>query len=494
MADEHAEGASEPLTRPHLTKQTLASRDGRNTAASPNTPISLDMHSASSRLSSFGDGSGSSSSKVPMTFAVIQSHFINVLLQQYFSFSNAMSTSSFSGPQSPDAELETSTKPAQSPRFAYFQFSKPDNDSHTPASLLSRELSEPPQISASPPSGTSESEDYGGPTRASIRAWAKATPAGAPTSLSTRSIPEPPHSGLDEYFNRLSLTQTMRDSPTSAESSVKRSSSRSRDISSRKSFEREENSGNVADGESSGSEQNSSSPLIGSPSPDNLKLAAQRELTAPHPHPRSASPPKPIGHAHTADTRQHATAHSPVHSHSHAPYAHFHPQAHSRAVPHSGTSPESSPPVSQSVPASAPTPTHPDQQERAERRHRHKRRRHRDRERDREHDRDRRTRHPPSHGVVSMPALQPLPPLRPPPRPIPMGTLPAMPLRTISVPHSSASNASSRPKTDVFGEIEKMLRKARKPILRVREMDENENEAENDVLENIRAMFQRSCR
>ncbi|KAL1945710.1 hypothetical protein VTO73DRAFT_1712 [Trametes versicolor] len=473
MADEHAKGASEPLTRPHLAKQTLASRDGRNTALSPNAPISLDMHSASSPLSSFGDGSGSSSSK------------------QHFSFSNVVSTSTFSGPQSPDAELEASTKPGQSPRFAYFQFAKPDTDSHTPASLLSRELSELSQISASPPSGTSESEDDGGPTRASIRAWAKATPAGAPTSLSTRSIPEPPHSGLDEYFNRLSLTQTMRDLPTSAESSVKRPSSRSRDISLRRSFEREENSGNVADGESSGSEQNSSSPPIGRPSPDNLKLAAQRELIAPHPHPRPASPPKPTGHAHT-DARQHATAHPPVHSHSHAPHVHFHPQAHSRVVPHSRTRPESSLPVP--VPASAPTPTHPDQQERAERRHRHKRRRHRDRERDREHDRDRRTRHPPGHGVVSMPALQPLPPLRPPPRPIPMGTLPAMPLRTISVPHSPASNASSRPKTDVFGEIEKMLRKARKPILRVREVDENENDAENDVLENIRAMFQRSCR
>lgn len=92
-----------------------------------------------------------------------------------------------------------------------------------------------------------------------------------------------------------------------------------------------------------------------------------------------------------------------------------------------------------------------------------------------------------------------------------------MPLGPISAPHSPASNASSRPKTDLFREIEKMLRTARKPILRAHhEMDENENGAgwapfptdireagaggspgvrrHNDVLEDIRTMIQWSCR
>lgn len=93
-----------------------------------------------------------------------------------------------------------------------------------------------------------------------------------------------------------------------------------------------------------------------------------------------------------------------------------------------------------------------------------------------------------------------------------MRTLPSMPLRTISVPHSPASNASARPLTNLFGEIEMMLRTTRKPLLRMHhDIDENESDAgwapfpigargspgvrrENDVLEDIRTMVQWSCR
>lgn len=69
MADNHAglPPASLPdqPTRPHLTKQSLASREGRISTTLPNAPTRSDMPSTSP-FSSFGDGSGSSSSKVAM--------------------------------------------------------------------------------------------------------------------------------------------------------------------------------------------------------------------------------------------------------------------------------------------------------------------------------------------------------------------------------------------------------------------------------------------
>ncbi|KAI0326577.1 hypothetical protein GY45DRAFT_1339359 [Cubamyces sp. BRFM 1775] len=99
-----------------------------------------------------------------------------------------------------------------------------------------------------------------GPTRASIRAWAKATPAGAPRDTPSPHTSALNSSGSDDSGSRVSLTRSASHIvglPHIQRSGEPSSGSRFEDPSLSKmarQAETEESSGNIADGESSGSE------------------------------------------------------------------------------------------------------------------------------------------------------------------------------------------------------------------------------------------------
>ncbi|KAH9851369.1 hypothetical protein C2E23DRAFT_237096 [Lenzites betulinus] len=370
-----------------------------------------------------------------------------------------------------------------------------------PTSLRSADSSAESPDPAQPPAkstpGTSESEDHVGPTRASIRAWAEATPAGAPGDRASPGLRAMPRSNSDGNLSRASLTRSARVTP---EGSVAPTSGGSRDASPQRSMEMEESLGNVADGESSSSDHASGTPPSSSPPPEDAALDARRELGAPHPHPTSPShpPPPPI-----AQPQPH-----PPHAPRHVQFkqSHASPRAHATHLPRPPPYTQSS---SDSIPSKPAHPEQPDQPERVERRHHHHhrncprhhhhhRRRHRDRDKDRdkdrEHDHDKKRpsadfgapgddnnpnprrdhdAHPPQAprpGPVIY-HLVPLRPLLPPPPPLP-------PLRALRVPSIEGDGST----TDILAEVVRMIKGTRAPLLRTGGvMDENYRYANADA-------------
>ncbi|KAH9894865.1 hypothetical protein C8Q73DRAFT_474618 [Cubamyces lactineus] len=336
-----------------------------------------------------------------------------------------------------------------------------------------------PQAPADLPSTSrppaSDSEERVGPTCASIRAWAKATPAGAPRYTPSPYASALHSSGSDENESCVSLTRSANrtsDSPhphrhrSRVASSGSYSSDQSPDSIDRE-METEESPGNVADGESSGSEPASTwspnaSPLS-SPPLEGQERIENRESLAPHPHPgahntHSRSQPHQLHHNY---------AHAHAHAHLQAPYPN--PQGSTRACPYISAQHPHPAPHSDSSSASPPPELTPEnitthwsghQGSRDRRMHHHQpnsRRRHRDRDRDRDWDRHREQ--PPSllpppppslfHTELPLHTLPPLRPLPPPPPPL---------IRT-GIPRARAENA------DVLCEITKMLTLSSNPLL-----------------------------
>ncbi|KAI0373464.1 hypothetical protein BV20DRAFT_738324 [Pilatotrama ljubarskyi] len=450
-------------TQPHLTKQTLASHNAADRGVAH--PLHAPLHSVGSPFSSLGTGSSASFGKpAPL------------------SSTNVTSPSAQSKTQSPDP-LETLPKLVESPVVLPKLVGPTAVSSiNPPPSSRSGQSSGDSARPRSSGSSTSESDGHVGPTRASIRAWAKATPAGPPRgtpsgsspsdSTPSGSTPDLPHgqSGSDDNLSRVSLTHSAAPPVRSPESSIDAVSSGSGDESPGNGVEAEESSGNVADGESSGSEHASRSPPTTSPSPppEQASIQVRRESLAPYPHSSIIAPP----HHHSSLPRHH-----PHHAHAHTP----HPRP---PLAHSQFSSDSLPP--------APNAAHQDQRERLDRRqHRHShsgRHRHRERERDRDRDRDRRSRTLGSNPSIAPPAPIPasgrasLDPLPPPPPPL-------RPLRV------SSGNG-----TDVFEEMVKMLMSSRRPLLRAGGAENGwipltpPPRRQNDVLDDIWQMIQWSSR
>ncbi|RDX45675.1 hypothetical protein OH76DRAFT_941256 [Lentinus brumalis] len=277
-------------------------------------------------------------------------------------------------------------------------------------------------VSASP-ANTSSSSDEQLPTRASIRAWAKATPAGPP-----RYSPSPwgsamlPQSRiLDRHSvagsaGRRTVSSVSQDGASGSGSSTDEDDRvRSRNLP----FP-EESSGNVADIESSGSSGEDMAP---------------QDTSDPSP---SASPPP-----FASPPDRELLAPAPLHSHPHQSQA------------HPGSSSSESPPPAGVIPPAGIQ----EQQDRIDRRvDRHHRRRHRDR------DRERRAR--PSNPNPTPPQHHSQPQGRPhghstlaPLRLIPDRPLPAPPpLRPLQLVSSGGG--------DLFDDISRMLQFSRRPLLR----------------------------
>ncbi|KAI8993822.1 hypothetical protein BD414DRAFT_534920 [Trametes punicea] len=413
--------ATKRPAHPLLTKQGRAGLQGQGSVASSDgvNLVHLNHHLGHPLFSSLGSGSGSSSQ-----------------LPQSSSGQGTPASSQQSKTQSPDP-LDTLPKVVES-LVALPEPIVLEPVSIPPASISLRDdesqvgHQERPQLSANSSSASSDSEGHVGPTRASIRAWAKATPAGPPrdTPSPYSSVLQP--SGIEDHDSRVSPTRSAGHLSETSKSSSDNVSSGSGDESARNAIEAEESSGNIADVESSGSEPVSASPLYPShlPTPgDGSELTAHRQLLAPHPNTRQR--------VHAPHPRLHMHAHPHV---QHAPRPH---------VPHLHTSSESSPPA----PTPAQTQEHQERLDRRSQRHPQTgRRRHRDRDRDR----DRRSRTPSSNAGVTQVApgtvLAPLRPLPPPPPPLPR----LRPLRE-----------ASADSPDVLDEIVKMLSTSRGPLLRM---------------------------
>ncbi|TFK88615.1 hypothetical protein K466DRAFT_564668 [Polyporus arcularius HHB13444] len=316
--------------------------------------------------------------------------------------------------------------------------------------------------SASPANetSTSSSSDEQLPTRASIRAWAKATPAGPP-----RNSPSPwgsavlPQSKSDDTLDRHSITRSAGQQTDGASGSGSGTSSSDEDG---RGHPRdlpfsEESSGNVADIDSSGSSGEDMAPQDTSdPSRPHRDLLAPAAL---HPH----------------------------------------PQPH-QSQAHPGSSSSESPPPARVVPPAGIQ----EQQERIDRRvDRHHtgagRRRHRDRERERRARPSNPTPTPPHHQSQPQPQARPhghstLAPLRLiPDRPLPPPPPPPLrPLRPLQVATSSSGGG------DLFDDISRMLQFSRRPLLRTGVDPGGTREAfsspsrNNDVLTDIWFMIQMS--
>ncbi|KAJ8456594.1 hypothetical protein ONZ51_g12033 [Trametes cubensis] len=171
---EPAPDAPDLVTHPQLVKQQAAYIPGQDSVVSSDVPDHLGAraHADLSPFSSLGSGSGSSSNKLPR-----------------FSSGNDTTLVSASNTQSPDA-IDDSPKIIESPDV----LSTPDPallvSEPPPKSKSSAAAQDPPAPTTSSSSPSSDSEGHVGPTRASIRAWAKATPSGPP-----RDTPSP-HTAL----------------------------------------------------------------------------------------------------------------------------------------------------------------------------------------------------------------------------------------------------------------------------------------------------------
>ncbi|KAI0824057.1 hypothetical protein BC628DRAFT_475317 [Trametes gibbosa] len=386
-------------------------------------------HTEKMHLSLFENGSGSSSSKLP--------------------FFSSGDRSSPSTTQSPPTELEPPSKLVAS-SMGDLALKLIDIATFMPsASLCSADSG---AESPDPFQPSTKWEDHVGPTRASIRAWAKATPAGAPGNRVSPGLCVMPRSNSDDNLSRASLTRSARPVSATPEGSITQASRGSEDENPRRFVEREGSLGNVADGESSNSDQASRSPPSSSPSPQDAALNAQRELRAPHPHPTSpsrVSPPIAQPQPHSAHASRHVRF-------TQAPMS---PHEPPRPAPYAESS-------SDSISVPAHTPAHPDQPERAERRHHHHhhncsrhhthhRRRHRDRDKNRP-GADPSTNPPsaPRPGPITY-HLVPLRPLPPPPPPLP-------PLRVSPAGGENCEGGT----TDMLAEIVRMIKGTRAPLLR----------------------------
>ncbi|KAI0666616.1 hypothetical protein C8Q78DRAFT_1082884 [Trametes maxima] len=389
-------------------------------------------------------GHGSSSSKARIVLILPSQHL----------FSPESTTPSLSKTQSPDP-LDTFSKlresPITSPETADIQDVSPNPVAAGPISVGSDKLlpepQEHPQPTASSTSPSSDSEGHVGPTRASIRAWAKATPTGPPRSTPSPPSSTQPQSESDDSSERPSLTRSASRPRTVPSGSFSAPSSGDENVGPprTKSVLEEGSSGNVADGESSGSEHVSSPPaLTMPPSPPNESAPTpDRETLAPHPHP----------HSHGA----HAYVHHPPNRSP--PHAHVHPHPNSPAR-HPSRPPLASKSSSESSHSDVfPGHSHeqPDRLERRPHRHHYNaRRRHRERDCEREHARRARaSSHPTPPSPTAFTPFFPLAPL-PPPSHSPS------PLRPLQA--SAGQN-----NMDVLQEIARMLVATRRPLLRTAE-------------------------
>ncbi|CDO74318.1 hypothetical protein BN946_scf184449.g3 [Trametes cinnabarina] len=290
---------NQPVARPHRhphpqpVEQPISSvlGKGQGFASFPARfeslqPVAQSMHSPFSSLVS-GSGSGSSSNK-------LHTHSLG---------QGTMPSSQQSKTQSPDTlDLVTPPKLVESPLAlpeavqAEPFIVPPVSESSQDYQPRQDEPRERPQLSTNSGSGSSDSEDHIGPTRASIRAWAKATPAGPP-----RDTPSPhlsllkASSSSSDNVSRVSLTRSAGRLTDTSQSSNGNASSASGDDSNERAVETEESSGNIADGESSGSDSRSpptppSDPSLPSSPPDDR--AIHRHLTA-HLAPLPPLPPPP---------------------------------------------------------------------------------------------------------------------------------------------------------------------------------------------------------
>ncbi|KAI0644480.1 hypothetical protein C8Q79DRAFT_775077 [Trametes meyenii] len=438
----------------HLTRKLVGHHvredHAPSSAASP-------LHSGSGTSPFVSSGHGSSSSKPP--------HLLSP---------DSASPSSLSKTQSPDP-LDTFSKVSNPP------FSPPegvDIQMISAKSVIANPIPDGPDESLAGPqeqpkpatsstSPSSESEGHVGPTRASIRAWVEATPSGPPRETSSPASFALPQSESDGNSDRLSITRSASRPGVVSHSSFGSASCTSGDENGRPPLGRNVpeygSSGNVADGESSGSEQVFASPLgpsAPSSPPRELDSPFDRETLAPHPHPHAQ------------------THHCPPNCSPLQAYAQLHPNSPNRHPSRppivSKSSSESASP--NMIPGHSHAHAHgpPDRLERRPHRQ-HTRRRHRG-ERDRDHAGRARTS---SHPTIPV-ALTPLPFLPPPPAPL-------SPLRPLQV--------SSGGGMDVFEEIGKMLVTARRPLLRVDGGAQNEGwvplgrPRENDVLDDICRMI-----
>ncbi|RPD52808.1 hypothetical protein L227DRAFT_581910 [Lentinus tigrinus ALCF2SS1-6] len=460
----HRRYGTNPAARDHATSsvspQDSSSCHPPASSADPRAHLPRHLaHPAATTLTS-GSGSSSSVSKLPL-----------------FSSGDGTPTS--------DSRIRTTNTPLTPPSLVESpQFVSPGEDEkHIPLSAATglhppSPTTSPPSQADSPPhlashagesSASLSSADEQLPTRASIRAWAKATPAGPP-----RNTPSPtssavlPQSSSDDNLDRQSITrsaghQTVSSISASRSGSGSGTSSSDEDdsVGSGNLPFPEESSGNVADIESSGSGGEDASPQgTSDPSPSVSPLS--RELLAPAPlHP-------PHGHGHAE----------------------------------SSASESSSPAI---MPTSAQVQ---EQQDRIDRRGDHHppqhpghsgRRRHRDRDRDRDRDhRERRSRpsnptppqpqphprrvqypssHTQSQGRV-FPPLRIIPDIRLPPPPPPM-----RPLRPLQVSSGGV---------DVLEEMSRMLHYSRRPLIRTGVDSRTGPRRENDVLDDIAFMIQMS--